>query len=61
MSHIFTGHYHRTHIGFYKNLELVTTNAIGAPMGEDPSGLRIVKVHENSIMHTYCSLEQMPI
>lgn len=61
MSHIFTGHYHRNHTAFYKNIELVTTNAIGAPMGEDPSGLRIVNIYENRIMHTYYSLEQMPV
>lgn len=60
MSHIFTGHYHRNCTGFYKKLELVTTCAIGAPMGEDPSGLRIVKMYENNIIHTYYSLEQIP-
>lgn len=60
MSHVFFGHYHRNCAGFYKNLELVTTCAIGAPMGEDPSGLRVVKMYENNVIHTYFSLEQMP-
>lgn len=57
---MFFGHYHRNCTGFYKDLELVTTCAIGAPMGEDPSGLRIVKMYENNVIHTYFPLEQMP-
>lgn len=57
---MFSGHYHRNSAGFYKNLEMVTTCAIGAPMGEDPSGLRIVKIYENNVTHTYYSLEEMP-
>jgi len=60
VSHVFTGHYHRNCTGFYKDLELVTTCAIGAPMGEDPSGLRVVKMYEDNVIHTYYSLEQIP-
>lgn len=60
VSHVFTGHYHKNATGFYKNMEMVTTCAIGAPMGEDPSGLRIVKIYKNNVVHTYFSLEQMP-
>lgn len=60
MSHVFCGHYHRNSTGFYKNLEVVTTCAIGAPMGEDPSGLRIVKMYEKNVVDTYYSLNDIP-
>lgn len=61
VSHVFCGHYHMNCIKFYKNLEIVTTNAIGAPMGPmEPSGLRIVQIYENNIIHTYYPLEKMP-
>jgi len=60
VSHVFCGHYHQNITGFYKNVEIVTTCALGAPMGEDPSGLRIVKMYENNVTHTYHPLELMP-
>jgi hypothetical protein len=61
VSHVFCGHYHRNCIKFYKNIEIVTTNAIGAPMGPmEPSGLRIVQIYENNIIHAYYPLEKMP-
>jgi len=60
VSHVFSGHYHKNSTGFYKNLEIVTTCALGAPMGEDPSGLRIVKMYGNNVTHIYYSLEQIP-
>lgn len=60
VTHVFSGHYHKNSTGFYKNLEMVTTCALGAPLGEDPSGLRVVKMYENNVIHTYYPLEQMP-
>lgn len=60
MSHVFCGHYHRNCNGYYKNLEIVTTNAIGAPASEDPSGLRVVKVYADNVIHTYYPFDQMP-
>lgn len=60
VSHVFSGHYHRNSTGFYKNLEIVTTCALGAPLGEDPSGLRVVKMYENNVIHAYYPLEQLP-
>jgi predicted MPP superfamily phosphohydrolase len=57
---IFCGHYHRNAGGKYKDLELVVTSAIGCQLGEDKSGLRVVKVYENSIQHKYYSIEEIP-
>lgn len=57
---IFCGHFHRNAGGFYKDLEHVTTSAIGCQLGSDFSGLRIVKVYEDSIKHTYYGLSEIP-
>lgn len=61
VSHVFCGHYHMNCTTFYKTVEIVTTNAVGAPMGPmEPSGLRIVQVNEDNLVHTYYPLEEMP-
>ena len=58
---IFCGHYHRNAGGWYKNMELVVTSAIGCQIGQDPHGLRIVKVTENAVEHAYHGLDKCPI
>ncbi|XP_067126311.1 serine/threonine-protein phosphatase CPPED1-like [Centruroides vittatus] len=60
VSAIFCGHYHRNAGGFYKNMEEVVTSAVGAQLGNDKSGFRIVKVFEKSYQHNYYSLEDLP-
>ena len=57
---IFCGHYHRNAGGFDENMEVIVTSAIGAQLGEDKSGLRIVKVLENEIKHDYYDLDNIP-
>ncbi|CAL8134212.1 unnamed protein product [Orchesella dallaii] len=54
--YIFCGHYHRNAGGRYKKLELVVTSAIGAPLGDNPSGYRIVNVGEDEISHNYVTI-----
>lgn len=58
--YIFCGHYHRNTGGKFKDLELVVTSAIGAQLGSDKSGFRVVKVHEDKISHEYFALEDVP-
>jgi len=44
----------------YKDVEEVVTAAVGAPMGKDPSGFRVVQVSEEKITHQYvpfCEME----
>ncbi|XP_050437584.1 serine/threonine-protein phosphatase CPPED1-like isoform X2 [Adelges cooleyi] len=62
VTHIFYGHIHRNHETSYKGMDMITTNAIGNPLGEnpDPPGLRLVKVYENNLTHQYYSLEEFP-
>lgn len=58
---VFAGHYHRNGYGKYGDMEMVTTSAVGEPLGTDPPGLRIVKIFKNKIEHPYYSLDLMPV
>lgn len=54
---IFCGHYHRNAGGWYENsIEVVTTSAIGAQLGNDKHGYRVVDVFEKEIKHEYISV-----
>jgi len=55
--HIFCGHYHRNAGGFYGDLELVVTSAVGCQIGKDVSGIRLVKVTKDKIEHKYYGVE----
>lgn len=58
---IMCGHYHRNAGGWYKEMELVVTSAIGGTLGDDKSGARIVKVLNDKIEHKYHELREFPI
>ena len=58
---IFCGHCHRNAGGFYKDLEVVITSAIGCQLGPHQHGMRIVKVTENSVEHEYFPLQCFPV
>lgn len=57
---VFAGHLHQNSYGKYKNMRMVTTGAVGEPLGKDPPGFRIVKVYKNKIEYPYYSLDSMP-
>jgi hypothetical protein len=57
---IFCGHYHRNAGGWFNDLEVVVTSAIGCRLGEDPHGMRIVKVKKSGIDHQYYPLDNFP-
>jgi 3',5'-cyclic AMP phosphodiesterase CpdA len=57
---VFAGHYHRNAHGWDGELEMITTSAVGQPLGSDPSGLRIVKVFEVRIELEYYGLDEVP-
>ncbi len=57
---VFSGHYHNNSLSSYGNVELVTTSALGKPLGKAPSGFRIVKVYNDKIEHAYYGLEELP-
>lgn len=58
---IMCGHYHRNAGGWYENMELVVTTAIGAQCGDDKSGVRIVKILDDSIEHKYYPMQEIPL
>lgn len=57
---IFAGHYHRNSLGSDGLLEMVTTGAVGKPLGDAVSGFRIVKVYPDRIEHRYYGLDEVP-
>lgn len=65
VSKIMCGHYHRNAGGWFggatgNKVELVVTGPIGAPLGDDPSGARVVEVSANNIEHNYYALDRLP-
>ena len=60
VSAVFAGHWHRCHYLNHKGIQMVTTGPVGYPLGDDPSGLRIVKVFQDRIEHQYYGLDNLP-
>jgi 3',5'-cyclic AMP phosphodiesterase CpdA len=52
----FAGHWHRNSLAFDGAFEMVTTGPVGYPLGRDPSGIRIVDVGPERILHQYVPL-----
>ncbi|MBE0654318.1 MAG: metallophosphoesterase [Bacteroidales bacterium] len=57
---VFSGHYHNNSLSVYGNTQMVTTSALGKPLGSAPSGMRIIRVYNDRIEHEYFGLEVMP-
>jgi len=53
------GHWHRNGGGSAGDLDVLVTGAVGYPLGNDPSGLRIVDVGADDIEHEYVALEDL--
>ena len=65
VSAVFSGHWHRCHYiehkyGDHKGIPMITTGPVGYPLGEDPSGFRIIKVSQDRIEHQYYGFDQIP-
>ena len=60
VKYVFAGHYHRNAGGFYGDLEMVVTSAIGFPLGKDKPGMRVVTVEEDKITHSFEDLDNFP-
>lgn len=58
---VFCGHYHRNAGGFDGDLEVVVTSALGAQLGKDTHGVRLVGVTEDKIHHQYFGLDDLPL
>jgi len=60
MKKLFCGHYHRNAGGFDEDFEVIVTSAIGCELGNDPHGLRIVKVSADAVQHKYYGFDKIP-
>jgi 3',5'-cyclic AMP phosphodiesterase CpdA len=60
VSAVFSGHWHKCHYLNHKDIQMVTTGPVGYPLGDDPSGFRIIKISQNRIEHQYYGLDQIP-
>ncbi len=58
---VFAGHLHQNSLATDQQLEMVTTAPVGMPLGQDPSGFRIVKVDSDRIGHKYFDLDDVNI
>lgn len=56
VTHIFAGHYHNNAEAQYDGIEMITTSAVGKPLGKAKSGFRVVTVYKDSISHKYIEL-----
>ena len=59
-SAVFAGHWHRNNYARDGELEMVTSGSVGYPLGNDPSGLRVVHVLDNGLEHRYFALDDLP-
>ncbi|XP_064640663.1 serine/threonine-protein phosphatase CPPED1-like [Lineus longissimus] len=59
--YVFSGHYHRESSGRDGDLEMTVTSALGAQLGSDECGFRIIKVHGDQVTHRYVSCDDAPL
>jgi len=50
---VFSGHWHRNHVTRDGEMEQVLTGPVGYPLGDDPSGLRVVRLTGRGVEHAY--------
>ena len=60
VTHVFAGHTHANSVAKYETLEMVVSCAIGKPLQQDGSGMRIVIVRNSGIEHRYYHLGEVP-
>jgi 3',5'-cyclic AMP phosphodiesterase CpdA len=51
ISHAFAGHWHRNSVARDGAFEMVTSGPVGYPLGDDPSGIRVVRVESGRVVH----------
>lgn len=57
---VFTGHHHNNILNAYRDVQLVTTSSAGKPLGDAPSGMRIIQVYSDKIEHEYFGFDELP-
>lgn len=54
---MFSGHLHRNNYARADDFEMVSSGPVGYPLGDDPSGYRVVTLTGGQVRHSYFSLE----
>jgi 3',5'-cyclic AMP phosphodiesterase CpdA len=57
---IFSGHLHNNATSKFGKIEMAATSSVGKPLGNAPSGFRIIKVYPGRIDHVYYGLDEIP-
>ena len=57
VSLVLAGHWHRNAIARDGDLEMVVSGPVGYPLGQDPSGFRLIEIGPTGISHEYLPLE----
>ncbi|MEX2371580.1 MAG: metallophosphoesterase [Bacteroidales bacterium] len=57
---VFSGHLHNNAYATKGTIEYVITNAVGKPLGDAPSGMRIIKINKGLISHDFYGLDEIP-
>lgn len=58
--YVFAGHYHRNAYGRDGELEMITSGPVGRPLGNDPSGIRVVVIRDDRLEHRYYTMGEIP-
>jgi 3',5'-cyclic AMP phosphodiesterase CpdA len=57
---VFAGHLHKNATAKYGDMELITTSALGKPLGDTPSGFRVIKVFSDRIESVFYPIDEIP-
>lgn len=57
---VFAGHLHNNASGKYGEMDMITTSAVGKPLSDVPSGIRVIKVYPDRIESVYYTLNDIP-
>jgi 3',5'-cyclic AMP phosphodiesterase CpdA len=57
---VFAGHLHNNGSAKYGDMQMVTTSAVGKPLGKVQSGIRVIKVYPNHVESVYYTLNEIP-
>lgn len=57
---VFAGHLHKNSSANHDNIQMITTGPAGKPLGESPSGIRIIKIYPDKIESDYYGVDEIP-
>ncbi|MBK7132760.1 MAG: metallophosphoesterase [Bacteroidales bacterium] len=57
---VFAGHLHNNGSGKYGDMQMITTSAVGKPLGKADSGIRVIKVYPDRVESVYYTLNEIP-